>query len=84
MYAMSACTSPPHSRLLTHWEKALCYKTGDAEEGSASEDDFLGRQDSGSGISASTSETELSGLKQQRQEWEVEKQALLREMGNLR
>lgn len=56
--------------------------TDDAEEGSESDDDFLGRQCSGS--EASSSETELSGLKQQRQEWELEKQALLREMGNLR
>ena len=75
-------------------EHALCHAqihqwalitAGDAEEGSASsDDDFLGRQDSGLGSEASSSETELSGLKQQRQEWELEKQALLREMGSLR
>ena len=53
-------------------------------EGSDSEDGYMARQDSDSESEASSSETELSGLKQQRQEWKAEKEALLREMGQLR
>ncbi|KAL0053822.1 hypothetical protein WJX82_011361 [Trebouxia sp. C0006] len=35
-------------------------------------------------LEASSSETEISGLKQQQREWETEREELLREMGNLR
>ena len=35
-------------------------------------------------MSQSSSETEISGLKQQQREWETEREELLREMGNLR
>ena len=42
------------------------------------------RQDSDDTSQCSSSETEISGLKQQRHEWEVEREELLKEMGNLR
>lgn len=54
---------------------------GDSDEGAGG---YMAGQGSGSESQASTSETEISGLRQQRREWEAEKQELLREMGNLR
>ncbi len=48
----------------------------------ADEEEYL-RRDADS-MSQSSSETEISGLKQQQREWETEREELLREMGNLR
>jgi len=48
----------------------------------ADEEEYL-RRDADS-MSQSSSETEISGLKQQQHEWETEREELLREMGNLR
>ncbi len=48
------------------------------------DEDYLHRHDSNSVSQSSGSETEVSGLKQQRREWETEREELLREMGNLR
>ena len=47
-------------------------------------DDTFRRQDSDALSQCSSSETEIGGLKQKRQEWEAEREELLREMGNLR
>ena len=46
--------------------------------------DYFTRRDSDSVSQSSSSETEISGLKQQRHEWEAEREELLKEMGNLR
>lgn len=46
------------------------------------EEDYLRRGTDS--VSQSSSETEVSGLKQQQREWETEREELLREMGNLR
>ena len=64
------------------------YRERDQAEGGEDSDesagDYMAGHGSGSESQASTSETEISGLRQQRREWEAEKQELLREMGNLR
>ena len=64
------------------------YRDGSAsqngEHSDADAGGYTGRNGSDSGSQASTSETDISGLKQQRREWEAEKKELLREMGNLR
>ena len=59
---------------------------GEAQDGESSEgaDDYIRREGSETESQASTSEAEISGLKQQRREWEAEREELLREMNNLR
>lgn len=59
----------------------------EAQDAGSSEgvDEYLRRKEgSDTESQASTSETEISGLKQQRREWEAEREELLREMSNLR
>ena len=59
---------------------------GEAQDDESSEGagEYIRREGSETESQASTSETEVSGLKQQRREWEAEREALLREMNNLR
>lgn len=63
-----------------------CRENGEGldAESPDSADEYLRREGSDMESQASTSETEISGLKQQRREWEAEREALLREMNNLR
>lgn len=59
---------------------------GEGQDNDSSEggDEYTRREGSETESQASTSETEISGLKQQRREWEAEREELLREMDNLR
>lgn len=69
-----------------HHSYSRDYKhASEGQDGQSSEgaDEYLGRE-SETESQASTSETEIGGLKQQRREWEAEREELLREMNNLR
>lgn len=62
-------------------------ESGAGQDGESTEgvDEYLRRNEgSDTESQASTSETEISGLKQQRREWEAEREELLREMHDLR
>lgn len=58
----------------------------EAQDDASSEgaDEYIRREGCETESEASTCETEISGLKQQRREWDAERAELLREMNNLR
>ena len=78
------CGQPADAR---HYSYGRDYRdAGEAQDDRSSEgaDEFRRKEGSETESQASTSETEISGLKQQRREWEAEREELLREMNNLR